>query len=42
MESTLVESIDWFNVVAGGLAIGLLVMSFLMMFTTIFTNRKRN
>jgi hypothetical protein len=33
---------EYFNWIAGGLAIGLLAASFLMMFTTVFTGRRKN
>jgi hypothetical protein len=35
------ESIDWMNVVAGGMAIAILGGGMLMMFTGIWTSRNR-
>jgi hypothetical protein len=32
---------DWMSLTIGGLAIALVIAAFLMMFTTVFTTRKR-
>jgi hypothetical protein len=34
------ESIDWMNVAAGGLAIAIFIGGILMMFTGVWTNKK--